>query len=52
MLQSCIAVSYCIHHFLAVIAAEWVLAAASAAYTDINNLLSAKLLPRQNEIAF
>jgi hypothetical protein len=33
-------------------AAGLVLAAASAAYTDINNLLSAKLPRRQNEIAF
>ena len=62
MLQSWItrAVDDCIRHFRAVIAVGLVLAAASALYTarhfaidtDINDLLSAKLPWRQQEIAF
>ena len=62
MLQSWITrgVDYCIRHFRAVIAIGLVLAAASALYaarhfaidTDINDLLSAKLPWRQQEIAF
>jgi hypothetical protein len=53
-------VGYCIGHFRAVIAVGLLLAAASAIYTarhfaidtDINDLLSAKLPWRQQEIAF
>jgi uncharacterized protein len=62
MLQSWInnAVSYCTRHFRLVIAAALLLAAASAIYaarhfaidTDVNDLLSAKLPWRQQEIAF
>jgi uncharacterized protein len=62
MLQSWInnAVAYCTRHFRAVIAIGLLLAIASAAYTarnfaidtDVNDLLSAKLPWRQNEIAF
>jgi len=62
MLQSWInrGVEYCIGHFRAVIAVALLLAAASVVYTtrhfaidtDINNLLSAKLPWRQQEIAF
>jgi uncharacterized protein len=54
------AVGYCARHFRIVIAAALLLAIASAIYTarhfaidtDINNLLSAKLPWRQQEIAF
>jgi uncharacterized protein len=62
MLQSWInrVVDYCTHHFRLVIAAALLLAVVSAVYTaghfaidtDINNLLSAKLPWRQQEIAF
>jgi hopanoid biosynthesis associated RND transporter like protein HpnN len=62
MLQSWInqAVAFCTRHFRIVIAAALLLAAASALYaarhfaidTDINDLLSAKLPWRQQEIAF
>jgi len=62
MLQSWIdrAVSYCVHHFRAVILIALLLTAASAVYTarhfaidtNVNNLLSAKLPWRQQEIAF
>ena len=62
MLQSWInnAVAYCTRHFRIVIAAGLLLALASAAYTarhfaidtEVNDLLSAKLPWRQNEIAF
>jgi uncharacterized protein len=62
MLQSWINrwVDYCIHHFRVVIAAVLLLAAVSAIYTerhfaidtDTNDLLSAKLPWRQQEIAF
>src|SRR5271167_3147474 len=62
MLQSWIdrAVSHCVHHFRTVILIALLLTAASAVYTarhfaidtDINNLLSAKLPWRQQEIAF
>jgi hypothetical protein len=53
-------VGYCTRHFRGVIAAALLLAVASAIYTarhfaidtDINNLLSAKLPWRQQEIAF
>jgi hopanoid biosynthesis associated RND transporter like protein HpnN len=62
MLQSWIdrAVSYCVHHFRTVILIALLLTAASAVYTarhfaidtNVNNLLSAKLPWRQQEIAF
>ena len=62
MLQSWIigTVDYCTRHFRAVIAGGLLLAIASASYTarhfaidtDINDLLSAKLPWRQQEIAF
>src|SRR5271168_3451598 len=62
MLQSWIncGLSYCIRHFRVVITAALLLAAVSAIYTarhfaidtDINDLLSAKLPWRQQEIAF
>jgi uncharacterized protein len=62
MLQSWIVrgVGYCTRHFRGVIAAVLLLAAVSAVYTarhfaidtDINDLLSAKLPWRQQEIAF
>jgi hopanoid biosynthesis associated RND transporter like protein HpnN len=62
MLQSWIdrGVGYCVRHFRAVIAVGLILAAASAFYaarhfaidTDINNLLSAKLPWRHQEIEF
>jgi len=62
MLQSWInrTVDYCIRYFRGAIAVGLVLAAASAVYaarhfaidTDINDLLSAKLPWRQQEIAF
>ena len=62
MLQSWInrGVAYCTHHFRTVIVAALLLAAAAAVYTarnfaidtDINDLLSAKLPWRQQEIAF
>jgi uncharacterized protein len=53
-------VNYCTHHFRGVIAASLLLAVASAIYTarhfaintDVNDLLSAKLPWRQEEIAF
>ena len=62
MLQSCInhGVGYCSRHFRSVIVVALLLAAASAIYTarhfaidtDVNDLLSAKLPWRQQEIAF
>jgi uncharacterized protein len=62
MLQSWInqAVAFCTRHFRIVIAAALLIAAASAVYaarhfaidTDVNDLLSAKLPWRQQEIAF
>jgi uncharacterized protein len=62
MLQRCIngATAYCMRHAWLIIAAAIILAALSAFYvtrhfaidTDINNLLSAKLPWRQQEIAF
>jgi uncharacterized protein len=62
MLQSWInrRLGYCVRHFRAVIAAALLLAAVSVVYTashlaidtDVNDLLSAKLPWRQQEIAF
>ena len=62
MLQSWInrGVDYCVRHFRAVIAVALLLAAVSIVYvashfaidTDVNDLLSAKLPWRQQEIAF